>query len=125
MMKSSATSRGDPAKGRTQDKLLALLTVPSLRTVEDLDRKSATNSDLTAWGSGTSNLAIGKASITRAIENLLRLGLTRPTIGCTCSFSSAIANEDVLSNFPLLTAAAATKTEKKPQTFPLYEFVKP
>ncbi|GER34679.1 ACT domain-containing family protein [Striga asiatica] len=47
-----------------------------------IEKSSTVDSDPTAWGSGTSNLAAMKASIARAVGNLLRLGLTRPTIGC-------------------------------------------
>ncbi|GER29741.1 ACT domain-containing family protein [Striga asiatica] len=46
-----------------------------------IEKSSTVDSDPTGWGSGTSNLAAMKASITRAVGNLLRLGLTRPTIG--------------------------------------------
>ncbi|GER41576.1 hypothetical protein STAS_18295 [Striga asiatica] len=46
-----------------------------------IEKSSTTDSDPTAWGSGTSSLAATEAPIARTVGNLLRLALTRPTIG--------------------------------------------
>ncbi|CAA0822304.1 Unknown protein [Striga hermonthica] len=69
-------------KGLTQDELLALPIGPaSAPPRSSIGKSSTANSDLTAWGSGTRSPAAMEAPFARAVGNLLRLGLTRPTIG--------------------------------------------
>ncbi|GER31489.1 translation initiation factor, partial [Striga asiatica] len=85
------------SKSLTQDKLLALLTVPRLRTVEERSEQD------------------------RRLIQILRADETDNWV--TGKKSSPVRFGE--SNFPLLTDVAATKTEKKPQTLPLYDFVKP